>query len=422
MYIKRDITQQLTQATAWIQILLGPRQCGKSTLFAAASHCLSGYNSPAAGYNITDAYQHFTEITFDDLQMRQLAARDPALFLQQFSPPLLLDEVQYAPNLFPELKKIIDQLKRTATFQAGAAIKPTVLFRLTGSNQILMDKNIKESLAGRASYYHLNTLSVHEILTALPETTLNEILFKGGWPELYTHSALSVTSYLNDYIRTYVEKDIVMSAGIQKLAEFHTVLRLLAGRTGQETYYAAISNDSGVSSVTVNEWVGLLEQADLVYLLQPYYNNLNKRLIKSAKLYFLDTGLAARLQGWSDPVPLFNSPQIGPLFETLVLAEIVKFMRNYSKDWELFFWRTKEGEEIDFIIKTSRGSIHAFEAKLAIHGLSSAVSYPPAFQKDFLPTKPLVIVTYGGQKLTLSPTCIALPLTMLHDYLLNIAN
>lgn len=404
MYIKRDITEQLTQASTWIQILLGPRQCGKSTLFVSTS-AQEG---------------HYQEITFDDLQLRQLANQDPALFLQQFVPPLLLDEVQYVPNLFPELKKVIDQLKRNTVFQSGDTQKQIVLFRLTGSNQILIDKNIKESLAGRASYYFLNTLTVHEILNALPETLIKDILFKGGWPELYTNNALSTTAYLNDYIRTYVEKDIVMSAGIQKLSEFHTVLRLLGARTGHEISYTDMSNNSGVSSVTVKEWVGLLERADLIYLLKPYFNNLNSRLIKRPKLYFLDTGLAVRLQGWSDSAPLLSSPQMGALFETLVLAEIVKFIRNYRKDWELFFWRTKDKEEIDFIIKTSNNSIHAFESKAAIQNIPKSISYPAAFKKEFSATMPFIIVTYGGQKLKLSPDCIVLPIAELHDYLMGI--
>src|SRR5579862_1776770 len=147
MYIKRDITKLVSHSPVWIQILLGPRQCGKSTLFAS----FMTKNQSDKGNT------RFKEITFDDLQMRQLANQDPALFLQQFEPPLLLDEVQYVPNLFPELKKKIDQIKRAGVFQAGSSKKPAVLFRLTGSNQILMDKNVKESLAGRASYYHLNT-------------------------------------------------------------------------------------------------------------------------------------------------------------------------------------------------------------------------------------------------------------------------
>lgn len=399
MYIKRDITKLLTESSAWIQVLLGPRQCGKSTLFVAL-------------YS-----EKFKEITFDDLQMRQLANTDPALFLQQFGSPLLLDEIQYVPNLFPELKKKIDQIKRDNVFQAGSARKPTVLFRLTGSNQILMDKNIKESLAGRASYYHLNTLTVHEIQQALPDTTIQDILFKGGWPELYTNMNLSVTGYLNDYIRSYVEKDIILSAGIQKMSEFFTVLRLCAARTGQETDYSDIQKDSGVSSVTVKDWISILERADLVYLLKPYFNNINKRLIKRPKLYFLDTGLAARLQGWSELLPLLNSPQIGSLFETLVLAEIVKFIRNYGKDWELYFARTKDGQEIDFIIKTAEHKTYAIEAKYAIHGVTKAITLPPAFKKEFGTNIPIVIITAGGQKLKLGPHCTTIPVTELHDYL-----
>jgi uncharacterized protein len=404
MYIERDITKQLTDSPAWIQVLLGPRQCGKSTLFASL-------------FLMNHKKGHVNEITFDDLQMRELANQDPALFLQQFEPPLLLDEVQYVPNLFPELKKKIDQIKRSHVFQAGSAAKPEPLFRLTGSNQLLMDKNIKESLAGRASYYHLNTLTVHEIVSALPQTPIKDILFKGGWPELYTNPSLSVTGYLNDYIRSYVEKDIIMSAGIQKMSAFLTVLRLCAARSSQETDYTDIHKDSGVTSVTVKEWIGILERADLVYLLKSYFTNLNKRLIKRPKLYFLDTGLAARLQGWSEALPLLNSPQIGGLFETLVLAEILKFIRNEGKDWELFFGRTKDGQEVDFIIKTAQSNFHVIEAKYAIHGISKAIHLPPAFQKEFGASTPIAIVTSGGQTLQLSSTCLTLPITKLHDYL-----
>lgn len=401
MYIKRDITQLLSNSTQWIQMLLGPRQCGKSTLFSALDD------------------QLVREISFDDLHMRQIANQDPALFLQQFTPPLLLDEAQYVPNLFPELKKMIDQLKKDILFKNKVETQK-VLFRLTGSNQLLMDKNVSESLAGRATYFFLNTLTVHEILTAFPAMPIKEILFKGGWPELYSPRELSVITYLNDYIRSYVEKDIVMSAGIQKLAEFHTVLRLLSARTAQETRYTEISNNSGVSSVTVKEWVGLLERADLIYLLKPYFNNLNNRLIKSPKLYFLDTGLAARLQGWSEVEPLMNSPQIGALFETLVLAEIVKFMRNYEKNWELFYWRTKEGEEIDFIIKTNNESLYAFEVKLAVQGISRAILYPSTFKKQFSPKNPLTVITYGGPSLMLSEACQIVPIAELHTFLMQL--
>lgn len=400
MYIYRDLTQELSQTSAWIQILLGPRQCGKSTLFAS----------------IATQQNHFHEITFDDLKLRQLANQDPALFLQQFEPPLVLDEVQYVPNLFPELKRKIDELKRKATFESQK-LPIKALFRLTGSNQILMDKNVKESLAGRASYFHLNTLTVHEILHSLPETKVGDIVFKGGWPELYTNNEIPVISYLNDYIRTYIGKDILMSAGIQKTAEFHTILGLLAARTAQLCNYSDLAKDSGISSVTVKEWVGLLERADLIYLLKPYFSNLNKRLVKTPKLYFLDTGLAVRLQGWQDAMPLLSSPQIGGLFESLVLAEMVKFIRNYRKDWQLFFWRTKEGEEIDFVLQTGENKVYAFEAKFAVQNLPKVNVLGASFQKHFSADIPLILVTFGGKKLQLNANCLALPIAELHDYL-----
>lgn len=403
MYILRDITSQLKEPSSWIQLLLGPRQCGKSTLFAS----------------IASKENHFQEITFDDLQLRQLANRDPALFLQQFEPPLLLDEVQYVPNLFPELKMKVDKLKREAIVKDQSK-KTKVLFRLTGSNQILMDKNIKESLAGRASYFYLNTLTVHEILNSLPKCKINTILYQGGWPELYTNPNLSVINYLNDYIRTYVEKDIILSAGIQKISAFNSVLGLLGARTGQLIDYTHIARDSGVSSVTIKEWISLLERADLIYLLKPYYNNLNKRLIKTPKLYFLDTGLAVRLQGWQDSIPLFNSPQIGALFETLVVSEIIKFIRNYRKDWQLFFLRTKEGEEIDLIIKTPQDNIYAFEVKLAMQNIPQPSSYSSRLQTYFSPKKPLNIITFAGKKLKISSNCFVVPIAELHDYLMEL--
>jgi predicted AAA+ superfamily ATPase len=401
MYIHRDIETQFKNNTNWIQVLIGPRQCGKSTLFTY----LSG-----------DKYQ---ELTFDDLALRRLANESPALFLEQFNKSLVLDEVQYVPALFPELKKKVDQIKKDLLFNKTHR-EQEVLYRLTGSNQILMDKSIKESLAGRASYFFLNTLTVNEIKKSLPDITINEILFKGGWPELYTNTHLSSIQYINDYIRTYVEKDIVLNEGIQKIGAFHTILNMAAARVGQLLDYSSIGNDGGVSSPTVKEWLSLLERADLIYLLKPFFTNLNKRLIKAPKLYFWDTGLAVRLQGWSEITPLISSPQMGALFENLVFAEIIKFIRNYQKDWELYFWRTKEGEEIDFLLQTTHNEFLAIEVKLSIENQPRNLDYPSSFKKLFNPTKPLIIVTYGGQTLKLSENCVSIPIAELHDYLFTL--
>jgi uncharacterized protein len=398
MYIQRDITSRLVSSRLPVQLLFGPRQCGKSTLF---SH-LAG--------------DTFKEMTFDDLQLRLLAGRDPALFLAQFKPPILLDEVQYVPELFPEIKRQIDQLKK----QRLRNNQPLpVLFRMTGSNQLLIDQNIKESLAGRASYFYLNTLTVHEIQRSSSGVNVSDILFKGGWPELYIDSQLSPVQYLNDYIRSYIEKDIVLSAGVQKQGAFNLMLGLLAARTGMLLDYANIARDSGIRAVTVKEWVSILQRTSLLYCLRPYASNLNKRLTKAPKLYFLDTGLAVRLQGWQDQTPLMTSPQAGALFETLVFAEIFKFIQNYAKDWQLYLWRTKDGEEIDFLIMTASGNVIALDAKMSLQ-TTQPMKLPNSFKQLFPQVKTIILVTFGGQEIQLSQECLALPIANLHDFLMRV--
>lgn len=400
MWIERDISALLkNNQGVYAQILIGPRQCGKSTLLSLL------------------AKGNMQEVTFDDFQARRLADSDPALFFAQYPPPLILDEIQYAPQLFPEIKQIIDRHKKEKLLLSNPTPVKT-LFYITGSNQILLDKQVKETLVGRASYFHLNTLSVHEILRAFPKIDINEILFRGGWPELYTNKQLDPIKYINDYIRNYIEKDIVTSAGIIKKKEFHTVLGMLAARTGNLLNHSALAKDSGVKSITVQEWISVLERTSLLYLLPPMESNLNKRLTKSPKVYFLDTGLTTRLQGWMEKQPLMNSPQAGALFETLVLAEIVKCKLNFGTNWKLSLWRTKEGEEIDFLIETGQGRMIALDAKLSIHG-ADPVPLPPSFSKTFPNVKELILVTYGGKRLQLSKTCHQVPLSELTQFLLH---
>ena len=395
MYIPRDITLRLSDSHSPIQFLIGPRQCGKSTL-------LSHLAGPS-----------FKEVTFDDLQLRTLANRDPGLFLEQFKPPVLLDEVQYVPHLFPEIKRYVDEQKRRR-IETGHPIP--ALFRMTGSNQLLLDHNVKESLAGRVSHFHLNTLTVHEIKKAFDNVDLVDILFQGGWPELYIDRSLSPVVYLNDYIRSYIEKDIVLSAGVQKQEAFGIVLGLLAARTGMLLDYANMARDSGIQGVTVKEWISILERTALVQYLKPYASNLNLRLTKTPKLYFMDTGLAVRLQGWRERTPLLTSPQAGALFETLVFSEILKFIQNYGKDWKIHLWRTKEGEEIDFLITTDSGDTIALDAKMSLQ-TTQAIRLPESFKKLFPHVGQIVLVTFGGHRIRLSRECLAVPVAELHDFL-----
>lgn len=394
MWIQREIDQYILASSGeLIQIIIGPRQCGKSSLL----------------WHLDSS---FHEVTFDDLQMRTMANQDPALFLTQQKIPLIIDEAQYVPNIFPELKKVVDDWKRKRLKDKTAL--PSTLFRLTGSNQILLDKNVKESLVGRAGHYYLNTLSVSEILRSFSNMSIFEIMFKGGWPELYISKSNPV-KYLNEYIRTFIEKDIVMSAGISKLQEFHTVIGMLAARTGEFINYSSIAQDSGVKSVTVKEWVSVLERANLIYLLKPYQSNLNKRLIKAPKIYFLDTGLACRLQGWQDQSPMTLSPQAGHLFETLVLAEIIKFNNNHGKNWDISLWRTKEGEEVDFIIKNENGDAIVIDAKMGIHSVE-AIKVPESMKKTIPKIKQLIVVSLGGKRQFLSKDCLQVPIAELARY------
>ncbi|MFA6037124.1 MAG: ATP-binding protein [Legionellales bacterium] len=396
MWIERDMAPQLLQNQQYVQLLIGPRQCGKSSLLSEIGQ------------------ERYSEVTFDDFQQRDLAEQDPALFLAQYTLPLNIDEVQYAPNIFPEIKKIVDHLKRLA-LKNTVSSTPLPLFRLTGSNQILMDKYVKETLVGRAAYYYLHTLSVNEIVRAFPTIALSTLLFKGGWPELYTQP-IDPVHYLNDYIRQYLEKDIVLAAGINKQQDFHLVLKMLAARTGQLLNYSDIAKDTGVRSNTIKEWVSILERTGLLKLLPAYHSNLNNRLIKMPKLFFLDTGLAIRLQGWNLEAPVLLSSQAGGLFESLVYGEIIKFIHNFGKTWSVYLWRTKEAEEIDFIIEINPDTYIALESKLAIQNVRP-INLSPAFKKTFPKIKNIDIVTAGGELKQLAPHCKQIPITQLTSYL-----
>jgi predicted AAA+ superfamily ATPase len=346
MWINRDISRKIIQNNDVIQVLRGPRQCGKTSL-------------------ILNLDQSFHEVSLDDSSLRELAQNDPELFLKQFDgKKIFIDEAQYAPALFPALKRKADLYKRDSKNP-----KKTII-RLTGSNQILMDKNIKESLAGRASYFDLNTLSVNEIIH-FQDQSIQSIIYKGGWPELYIDKNKDTKKFLDDYINSYIEKDIVLSAGIQKSREFLKFIKLLAGRTGTLVDFSNLSKDIGVDSKTIKDWISVLEKMHIIYLLPPYFTNLSKRLTKTPKIYFLDTGLACRLQGWTSQEPILVSPQQGGLFETLVFAEIYKLIQNFQLGWQIYLWRTKEKEEIDFLIQMNPTKFLFIESK---------VSAQPSFQ------------------------------------------
>lgn len=396
MYVIRDLLSTI-ESTSRLEaaLLWGPRQIGKTTLL--------------------EQLPLKSKVFLDDLGQRERTQKDPALTLDSLELPCLIDEVQYAPNLFQEIKLRIDLLRRQ-NLKKNSTIRKTLYF-LTGSNRILLDENVKESLAGRCHLYALSGLSVKEILAHFPKMMLKKIMFRGGFPELYKGTEIPIHNYLNDYIISFIEKDIAQSAGIEKLREFTSLLRLLAARTGQFLNFSELANDSNIDQKTVMSWISSLERNLIVKLVPTFYSNLSKRITKMHKLYFYDVGLCARLQSHSDENTLWNSSQVGSLFETIVYSEIEKTKDNFLKDWQIFTWRTKEQKEIDLIIQHGN-SFTFIEVKLSIQSAKS-FSLDSEARKVFPAPHRKIVVTAGGELITFDKETIAIPIQKLGAFLLE---
>ncbi len=396
VYVIRDLLKSIKEKNSLEALLLwGARQVGKTTLLSQLELSSEAY--------------------LDDLSARTRAQSDPQLFLDAYELPCLIDEVQYAPNLFPEIKLRIDRVRRS---KLSLSQKPQTDYYLTGSNRLMLEKKVQESLAGRCHLFELHGLSVKEINQSLDETPLKKIIFYGGLPELYKQPDINVVQYLNDYIRSFIEKDTAQSSGVEKIEEFLTVLQMLAARTGQFLNLSELSKNSGVEQKTIQSWISILERNFIIKLLRPYSSNLSKRLTRMRKLFFLDTGICVRLQGHLNADTTWNSPQMGSLFETLVFSEIIKTRDYFLKNWHIHTWRTKDKSEIDFLIQTNDLVIF-LEAKLAIH---SAKAFPLDREalKVFSGLKTQkIVVTSGGQKVKISQDTLAIPINELGQYLLE---
>lgn len=394
--IIRDLLKTIASHPTLEAVLLwGPRQVGKTTLL--------------------ESLPLQSKLLFDDLSVRQEAQRDPGFLLDKVSLPCLLDEVQYVAPIFAELKLRIDAARRLQ-LATGLPRPVTASYYLTGSNRTLLEATVQESLAGRCSLFELHGLSIKEIRQAQPDMSLKDILFKGGFPELYVRPALSPIGYINDYITAFVERDLARSAGIEKINEFLTVLRLLAARTGQFLNVAEVSKEAGVDAKTISKWLGMLERNFIVRTLNPWFTNLSKRIVKMPKLHFYDAAISARLQGHLTADSALNSPQAGALFETLVFAEIAKTRSNFLKDWQIFTWRTKDQEELDFVIQDATRFV-LIEVKLGIHSAQPIILGPEA-KKVFPSDTKRVVVTAGGTTEALDRATIRVPVFALGSWLL----
>jgi predicted AAA+ superfamily ATPase len=298
----------------------GPRQSGKTTL-------------------VRSTFPKKTYISLEDPDQLEYALADPRSFLARFPEGAILDEVQRAPTLFSYLQTQVDREKRMGSFI------------LTGSQQFGLLSKITQTLAGRVGLVHLLPFSLGELQKSQKEAaTLEDQLWQGFYPPLYDRD-LSPTHWYGNYVATYVERDVRQILSIKELSTFQRFLRMCAARTGQLLNLSSLGNDCGITHNTAKAWLSVLEASYIVFLVYPHFKNFGKRLVKTPKLYFYDTGLASWLLNIQDSAHLAIYPQRGPLFESFIVSELFKGRFNRGLRGNLFFWRDNLGNEIDVIIE-----------------------------------------------------------------------
>lgn len=333
-------------------MLTGPRQVGKTTLLKT----LGGADR--------------TYVSLDDLLLRDLALSEPKLFLQRFPPPATIDEIQYAPNLLSYIKLTIDAEHRNAAYW------------LTGSQQFPIMKGVSESLAGRVAVVNLLGLSLRERMgqpdinspfippktkdlpppTARQSQDIFPLIHLGCFPYLIANPNTDWSFFYSSYLQTYLQRDVRDLTQVGNLIVFIRFIKACAARTGQLLNIADLARDTDIDQKTAKHWLAVLQTSNLILLLPPYHNNITKRLIKTPKLYFLDTGLAAYLTGWTSAQTLRDGAMAGPFFETFVITEIYKSHFCFSANPPLYFYRDKDGVEIDLIIEMN-DTIYPVEIK-----------------------------------------------------------
>ncbi len=316
--ILRTATDELKELAGQFRAVavVGPRQSGKTTL-------------------VRSVFGDKPYVNLENPDIRRFALEDPRGFLAGFPDGAVLDEAQRVPELFSYLQQILDD-------------KPVHgLFIITGSNNFLLQETISQSLAGRVGYLYLLPLSLEEIGAVSGKT--NSLLFTGGYPALYQEKT-DPSKWFANYIRTYVERDVRLLKNITDLITFERFLRLCAGRIGQLLNMSSLAVETGVDVKTIGSWVSVLETSFLVFRLQPWHENFNKRVVKMPKLYFYDTGLAVALLGIEHAEQLAMHPFRGSLFENMIIVELLKRRFNAGRSSNLFFWRDNTGNEVDLIL------------------------------------------------------------------------
>ncbi len=366
--IKRNLERVIRYYSKEYPVLfiVGPRQSGKTTL---------------AKY----IFKEYRYVSLENIDYRKYAEEDPRGFLSDFSPPVILDEIQRTPDLFSYLQEIADNLDNPASYV------------LTGSQQFLLIERISQSLAGRIINFKLFPFTYNELsgnphdkhiedifkIKSLDKAnaaktdskSLINLIYKGMYPRIYDKK-LNPKKYIENYILTYVERDIRNLLNVRDLRTFEDFIRVVAANSGQIINYASISNSIGVSQPTIKKWISLLETSGIVFILPPFYKNYRKRTIKTPKLYFVDTGLLCFLLSIRKPEELEHHPLFGNIFETFIISDLYKRIYHTGEIPPLYFYRDKTGNEIDLIVDMGN--------KLLPVEIKTSRTYSPLFKKNIL--------------------------------------
>lgn len=359
MYITRHMEKPVMELNEQYPVLLltGPRQVGKTTML---EHLIEVEGKGRK------------KVSLDDLTLRELAKTDPKMFFQLYQPPLLIDEVQYAPELFPYIKIMVDERHQPGDFW------------LTGSQLFKMMEGVQESLAGRVALLHLSPLSQSEIMKRPPEPPFSlelpllserqngrqmlntpevfQRIHQGGMPGLVTGTYSNASIFYSSYIDTYMERDVRRLSNDIDSLKFLRFLRSVAARTSQQVNYKGIADDAEIDQTTAKNWLHVLEALGIIFLLEPYSNNVLKRTVSTPKLYFYDSGIVCYLTRWSSPETAMEGAMSGALLENYTVAEIIKTYQNAGQEPFLYYYRDKDAREIDLILERD-GKLFPIEIK-----------------------------------------------------------
>lgn len=406
-YCRRTLETHIRTASRQMPVLLltGARQVGKTTFLRH----LGGTGR--------------TYVTLDDPRVLSLAKDDPALFMQQFIPPVLIDEIQYAPELLPFIKMEVDRQRRPG------------LFWLTGSQQFHLMKGISESLAGRVGIINLLGLSRREMLgksrssrpflstleniTMIKSETdavslkpLYRLIWRGSFPALALHPKMDRDLFYRSYVQTYLQRDVRDLAKVGDELAFLRFLRAAAGRTGQLLNLSELGRDAGVVTNTAKHWLSILQASGVIYLLEPYHTNVTKRLIKAPKLYFLDTGLCAFLTEWSSPETLEAGAMSGAVLETWVIAELLKSYWHHGQQESFYYFRDKDFLEVDLLI-VKNGALHPLEIKKTASPSKNDIRSFQALKRLKMPIGRGGVICLAKQVLPLTATDWSIPIALI---------